>query len=346
MQGSAASLIRPRAPPRRCHSHIAAVAVSSRTRLRSSLRTARRSASASGGLTRAMSLRCARTSGPSFAFSMNSSALPLAGIMAKASGVGLCFTSEPRMLKSHAIESGSVRITASSAASRSRRCRSLILSAAATPASSSGWTATGPSGTGGRCDPQISSTGLRGNAFSVISALANASSSNAIPARVCSQGSKPIRAPLPSALMIHWAGAVSGICTTSKIEVGTWVGACKVYRPSTNRAALSCPMIAQPADPVNPVSHARRSADGGTYSPMCSSKRGTMTASTPSFLRRARSLATRSAPSVGSDDEVKSWNMSTLLYGGHWLRNTPLNDALHQLRRKCNSLADILLCHA
>ena len=58
-----------------------------------------------------------------------------------------------------------------------------------------------------------------------------------------------------------------------------------------------CSTIAIPAEPVNPVSHARRWAQAGTYSPWCSSERGTMNPSRPA---RRQFLAQHARPAPGA----------------------------------------------
>ena len=65
----------------------------------------------------------------------------------------------------------------------------------------------------------------------------------------------------------------------------------------------------RPAEPVKPVSHFNRSAEAGTYSPMCSSARGTSTASTSRLVNCRRKWSTRGPASRGSLLLMKSWNM-------------------------------------
>ena len=98
---------------------------------------------------------------PILAGSMKSSGLPLAGTMAKASATGLCATSEPRMLSSQAMESGSVRMTASSPvlAQRCLQLGDLLLGRLAGVACRVRAT-TAPCGGAGRSRPQTRSTGL------------------------------------------------------------------------------------------------------------------------------------------------------------------------------------------
>ena len=59
-------------------------------------------------------------------------------------------------------------------------------------------------------------------------------------------------------------------------------------------AALSASTIARPAEPVKPVSQASRCERRGTYSPWCSSARGTTKPSRPRRFSSARSAASRS----------------------------------------------------
>ena len=131
-QGSAPRTIRPLPSLRK--NQFAAVLGSSRTRLPAALSAASRGASWAGALSFAKGIKCARASRPILVLSMKSSGLPAAGTMAKASGTGLWATSEPRILKSQAIESGCVRITASALSRRRVSCSWASFSCAGLPA--------------------------------------------------------------------------------------------------------------------------------------------------------------------------------------------------------------------
>ena len=126
MHGSVARTMRALPPLSLRKNQNAAVAGSSLTRLPAFLRAASRASSAAGALILASGARCAFASAPILALSTNSSGLPVTGTMAKASATGLCATSEPRMLKSQAMESGSVSTTASWPSLRKVACSSLI----------------------------------------------------------------------------------------------------------------------------------------------------------------------------------------------------------------------------
>ena len=134
---------------------------SRRTRLPAVRSAFRRSASAAGSLTLAKVSRCARTAGASLSAAMNSSGLPLAGTIAKASATGVCGMSEPRMLNSQATLSLSVRMTASCLSALRRFWMSAILSCAERPANFCGCSVTGSAGAGGRARPHTRSTRLR-----------------------------------------------------------------------------------------------------------------------------------------------------------------------------------------
>jgi hypothetical protein len=66
-----------------------------------------------------------------------------------------------------------------------------------------------------------------------------------------------------------------------KGEPSSCVEAWLKYRPSVHRAASFMDTMAVPADPVKPVSQARRSSQGATYSEEWASPEGTMYASKP-----------------------------------------------------------------
>ena len=273
-----------------------AVAGSSRTRLPRPLSAFSRRSRFAGSLILASAARCALASGPILAGSTNSSGLPLAGTIANASATGLCATSAPRMLSNQATESGSVRITASSPSLRNVACSSAIFCSAALPAYFKGCGITAPCGAAGRSRPQIRSTGLAPSGLSLMPLGFSALTRSSIAAAVCSLGSKPTTPPAFRCLASHSSSLACGICRTSKVRVSTCAGACTTYRPSTKRAAAARPTTASPAEPEKPVSHLSRSAERGTYSPWCSSARGTSTASSPAFAIRRRSFSTRSAP--------------------------------------------------
>ena len=143
----------------------AALVSSMRTRFLDFFSAAMRSLSSAGSRRRLMPFRYLRTSVDSLRRSIKSSGLPTACRTAKASGVGLCCTSEPRMLKAQAMESGIVSTTASSPASFSVLCSSAIFSSAGLPANLRGWIVTGPNGGSGCSGPQTASTGLRPRGF-------------------------------------------------------------------------------------------------------------------------------------------------------------------------------------
>src|SRR5882724_1278970 len=74
--------------------------------------------------------------------------------------------------------------------------------------------------------------------------------------------------------------------------------------------ARSRRMMATPAEPLKPVSHFSRAERSATYSPWCSSARGTMKPSRPLVAIHCRSSATRGLPTAGSPAESKVWNMA------------------------------------
>ena len=121
-----------------------------------------------GALILASGARCAFASAPILALSTNSSGLPLTGTMANASATGLCATSEPRMLNSQAIESGSVSTTASWPSLRSVACSSADLLLGRLAGIFQRVRHDGPLGGAGRALPHTRSTGLRASGFSLM----------------------------------------------------------------------------------------------------------------------------------------------------------------------------------
>ena len=108
--------------------------------------------------------------------------------MAKHNATGVFGMSEPRMLKSQAIESGAVSTAASAPRLSSNSATAASLAEEESPANSAGWGTAGEIGGAGR-SAQTASMGLSSTATSRPPAFSHALSSRAAPSGVCSQGS-------------------------------------------------------------------------------------------------------------------------------------------------------------
>jgi len=215
---------------------------------------------------------------------------------------GLCGTSPPRRLSSHATSSSAVTSSAPAPAAAILARMRASFSAAASPAHSAGWMRTGAEGGSGRGDsplaPQERSTGLleggwrggaagEGGAFpagdgdggadggassgtSAHPAASSARRSFLAPSTVCSAGSIPTRAPLGRLAASHSGGSATP-ASPDRMSVHSsrlsCFSACRKYRPSVQRRA-PCARVttAVPAEPVKRVSHSRRPSEGAGYS--------------------------------------------------------------------------------
>ena len=119
---------------------------------------------------------------------MNSMTTPSAFRIANDSGSGVCGTSPPRILRSQAINSGMVSTAAAAPSPASALPMRARLSAALSPANSSGWAKTGASGTAGR-PGQTESSGFLSTGFNVAPARSTAALSRSTSCGVCSHGS-------------------------------------------------------------------------------------------------------------------------------------------------------------
>ena len=153
--------------------------------------------------------------------------LAAAGTIANASATGLCATSEPRMLSSQAIEFGQRQDDRILALLAQRRLQlgDLLLGGLA-GISAWGGGRPEPCGGAGRSRPQMRSTGFLGSGLSLMPLGFSDFASSSIVAAVCSQGSKPTTAPACRCLPSQSLSLASGTCSTSKMRVSTWVGAC------------------------------------------------------------------------------------------------------------------------
>mmetsp|Transcript_13639 Transcript_13639/g.42166 ORF Transcript_13639/g.42166 Transcript_13639/m.42166 type:complete len:401 (-) Transcript_13639:783-1985(-) len=242
------------------------------------------------------------TSAGTLAGSTKSVAAP-SSTSAYASATGLHATSPPLMLKSQQTSSSAETAVAVAPLRRyASRTRSSLLGAAS-PACSAGWTRSGAAGAGGRDAPQTASTGLpepwRSTTFASWPSALSSLSAKAAAVHVASMPTAPwppaLRADAPSAVPNHSAtpSAPGAPALTISQPGPSSFDAWSQYRPSVQHRARSFVTTAVPAEPVKPLTNARRSKHGATYSDRCGSSDGIIMASTP-----RRSSSSRSAVSV------------------------------------------------
>src|SRR5262249_13801403 len=148
----------------------AAVPWSIRTRFFRRPKSSSASGKADGSRRSARVSRQLRTSLESFRPSIYNDGRPACGMMAKASGSGVCATSAPRMLKAQAIACGSDTTSASAWSLVSSARMRASFSPAASPAKRTSCSATAPSGGAGR-SAQMASIRSGSTAMSLAPAL-------------------------------------------------------------------------------------------------------------------------------------------------------------------------------
>ena len=210
---------------------------------------------------------------------------------AKASGKGVWATSLPRTLRSHAIESGAVRTTASTASFARSSAISRRLSGEGRPACFRSWGTIGPRG-GGGWSAQIRSTRFRATGDQRGAGLA----ARGLEALHALDGVEPrVVAEAVARAEAHaepLGGRALGHVVVLEHVAGRLVAGLERVAPVDEDAPRrSARTMASPAEPVKPVSQARRWARGGTYSPWCSSARGTRNPASPPGREAPRGAA-------------------------------------------------------
>ena len=231
--------------------------------------------------------------------------------MAKASATGLCATSLPRMLNSQAMESGSVRTTASSPSLRRAACSSAIFCSRRLARVLHRMRDHRVLRRGGRSRPQTRSTGLAASGLSLMPFGFRACAPSPRSSRRCAARDRsPRRRPPSDACRASSSRLAAASPAPRRVRVSTCARRLHRVAPvDEQRGGLCVPITARPAEPEKPVSQLSRSAEGGTYSPWCSSARGTSTASSPWRISNVRKALTRLVASAGEEDFSKLWNM-------------------------------------